>query len=264
MTFHVSVARTPNSAFPASRTKPCSTPRSAPASKSPSPAARASAAPARAGHRRRGARLRRRCAGRRRARRGPGAVLQRAAAFRPRHRAALDQQGRSVRAQDRRRAGVPPAKARRRRHAGASALSRRHPRQVQGRPAPQPHSRQRRAPRFLDGQSAARERRRATAHPPCAGRRVHQLCVREAQARRPAEAGNPVRRFHLARQRQADPVRRRLDRLRADQVDHRGHVHQEHPARHDAVLGRADARRALFRSAARNGRRKIRTSNMCR
>ena len=164
-----------------------------------------------------------------RARRGPGAVLQRAAALGPRHRAALDQQGRSVRAQDRRRAGVPPAKARRRRDAGASALSRRHPRQVQGRAASQSHPRQRRAARFLDGQSAARERRRATAHPPCAGRRVHELCVREAPARRPAEARSPVRRFHLARKRQADPVRRGLDRLRADQVDHRGHVHQEHP-----------------------------------
>ena len=86
----------------------------------------------------------------------------------------------------------------------------------------------------------------------------------EAATRRPAEAGSPVRRFHVARERQADPVRRGLDRLRADQVDHRGHVHQEYPARHDAVLGRADARAGSIPSCRTNGRRRIRTSNMCR
>ena len=44
------------------------------------------------------------------------------------------------------------------------------------------------------------------------------------------------------------------------QVDHRGHGGQGHPARHDAVLGRAAGVRALLRPAARNGRRRTRAS----
>ena len=79
------------------------------------------------------------------------------------------------------------------------------------------------------------------------------LRVQRAQARRPSDGGNPVRRFRAARKRQADPVRRGLDRLCADQLDHPGHGDQRHRARHDAVLGRATALGPLFRPAGEMG-----------
>ena len=41
---------------------------------------------------------------------------------------------------------------------------------------------ERRAPRLLDGQSAARERRRSASRPPCPGRRVHHLRVRTSSS----------------------------------------------------------------------------------
>ena len=224
MTFHVAVADT-EFAFPASRTNPCSTPRSAPASKSPSPAARACAAPARA------ASSRARCA--------PSPATRWARPSAPKARCCSATRGRAP------TSSIAPRSiskadpfARKTTTARVFRLQRladdvmlvhlRFPAGIRV--------------KFKAGQHLnlildnGERRDFSMANPPreSDGAQLHirhvpggaftsHVFEKLKRGDRP-ERGNPVRRFHAARQRQADPVRRGLDRLCADQVDHRGHV----------------------------------------
>ena len=165
MTFR-SPLRRPTSHSPARTAKPFSTRRSAPAMRCPIPAAKASASCEAA--------LRQ---GRRRQRSkeidgagGQGPVLPGQAAKRHRDPAAANPAPRSAGPQDDHGEGLSLSRAGRRCRDPAAAFSGRHSRQVQGRAvSARQHARWRRA-QFLDGQCAARERRRAVAHPARAGR----------------------------------------------------------------------------------------------
>ena len=92
------------------------------------------------------------------------------------------------------------------------------------RPVHQHRARRRATARILVRQRATRQRAHRIACSAHSGRPLHRTCVHRDEGRRHAALRGPAGRLHAARERAADPVRRRRDRLRADQEHRRGRV----------------------------------------